>query len=172
MIVAVACPEWWDGISYCVVIKKPYLCKKDSSHPNRQVIQWGYDYLHPEKKFTSNVGEPELHVRFLELWPQQEIKLRNRVRKEDDPDMVKERDSYPDKRMNLSRNVFFQPTEGECKVPTRYVVSPTSATKLNIEATWYTLVSKDEDPLDYLVLSESDMDSVERYIDEQNDEEN
>ena len=106
----------------------------------------------------------------MELWPQQAITLRNRVRKEDDPDMVKERDSNPDRRMNLSRNVFFQPTEGECKVPTRYVVSPT--TQLNIEATWFTLVTEDGDAVDYLVLSESDMDSVERYIDEQSDEQN
>jgi len=166
MIVAVACPEWWNGISYCVVVKKPYLCQKDRADPERRVIEWGYDYLHPEKKFTSNVGEPELHVRFLELWPQQTIINRHRTRKEDDPDMVRERDNNPDRQMNLSRNVFFQPAEGECKIPTRYVVSPTSNTKLNIKATWYTLRVGDEAPLDYLVLSESDMNVVELYIDE------
>ena len=80
--------------------------------------------------------------------------------------MVRERDYYPDRKMNLRRNVFYQPKAGECKVPTRYVVSPTSATKLNIEATWYTLDIGDDDLLDYLVLSESDMDYVEHYIGE------
>jgi hypothetical protein len=104
------------------------------------------------QNFTSHVGEPELHVRFLELWPKEDVTRRNCVLYQHDEDMVQEKAKYPDRNINLDRNVFFPHKDGECKVPTRYVVSPISPQKLNISAKWYNLVIEGAEPLEYLVL--------------------
>jgi len=64
----------------------------------------------------------------------------------------------------LAEMFFSRKKDGECKVPTRYVMITTSPQKLSISAKWYNLVIEGADPLQYLVLLETDMNSVEDYI--------
>jgi hypothetical protein len=166
IIVLIECPEMWDGLCYCELRAKPRNCKKDARQRDLTVIEWGCDYLHPQKKFTSNVGEPEIVVRFLEQWPKQEIIKRGRSTFVDDPDMVKERDANLDREMNLDRNVFFAPEGGECAVPTRYVVGPSSQENLSVQGTWYKLCVAGDPSVDYLVLSEDHMNTAENFVDD------
>jgi len=102
----------------------------------------------------------------LEQWPKQEIIKRGRSTFVDDPDMVKERNANLGREMNLDRNVFFASEGGECAVPTRYVVGPSSQENLSVQGTWHQLRVAGDPIVDYLVLSEDHMKMAEKFVDD------